>query len=387
MANKSRKAILGLPLKVIFNESGVSFFINNNKKLNRFTTADGTERYGILLKQFSPASLQQMMMIGYIARIEVTRSDFTSCRSDLMDLSKLITYGYLYKSFNEEVTKIVMESETIKTWNRNNPGSSIDHKTKVNDGATKQILDNSKSVINDTKKSILKGLTRRISQNNALQADEKNIFIFLSEKFLDNLPPFIWFLLVKFASSFEWDTVYVDIQTTLEQFLNKSRIAEYLALMHMELCLSAESRNMKKFVDEKYRGAVSYESLVYDPEKREKLIASMEESGEVISTAWKIGSRTDSSIGTEKKLEVVVYNKGAETIELRDKVNQKLHSSADDTSLSQFYQDSDNPTAAMGLNYLTYLLEECEAAGIRFSSRVNDMGEGRSYLVLALQFN
>jgi hypothetical protein len=386
MKSKPRKEILGLPIKVIFNESGVSFFINNNKKLNRFTTADGTERYGILLKQFSPASLQQMLMIGYVARIEVTRSDFASCRADLMDLSKLITYGYLYKSFNEEVTRILMESDTVVNWNRNNPGSSIDSKMRVNDSATKAILEKNKAVIDETKKTILKGLTRRISQSDSLQVDEKNIFIFLSEKFLDNLPHFIWFLLVKFSSSFEWDTVYVDMQTTLEKYLNKSRIAEYLALMHMELCLSAESRNMKSFVDEKYKGALSYESLVFDPVKREKLVATMEESGSVISTAWKIGSRTDSSIGTEKKLEVVVYNKGAETMELRDKMNKKLHSSAGGLSLSEFYQASDNPTAEMGLNYLSYLVEECEEAGIRFSSRVNDMGEGKSFLVLTLQF-
>ncbi|MBN2626283.1 MAG: hypothetical protein JXA95_06415 [Spirochaetales bacterium] len=387
MASKQRKAILGLPLKLIFNETGVSFFINNNKKLNRFTTADGAERYGVMLKQFSPASLQHMMMIGYIARIEVSRSDFSSCRSDLMDLSKLVTYGYLYKSFNEEVSRVIMESETIKSWNRNNPGNSIDNKTRVNEAATKAILENSKSVIEETKKAILKGVIRRISQNESLQADEKNIHIFLSEKFLDNLPPLIWFILVKFASSFEWDTVYMDMQNSLEKYLSKSRIAEYLALMHMELCLSAESRNMKNYVEEKYKGAVSYESLVYDPEKREKLVHAMEEQGELISTAWKIGSRTDSSIGTEKKLEVLVYNKGAETLALRDKINKKLHSSVKDTSLGEFYQASDNPTSEMGLNYLSYLVEECEEAGIRFSSRVNDMGEGRNFLVLTLQFS
>jgi hypothetical protein len=386
MATKKRKDVLALPVKVIFNETGVSFFINNNKKLNRFTTADGTERYGILLKQFSPASLQQMMMIGYVARIEVTRSDFTSCRSDLMDLSKLITYGYLYKSFNDEVTRIIMDSETIKTWNRNNPSSSIDHRTKINDGAVKKILDKSKPIIDEIKKTILKGLVRRISQNNSLQADEKNIYIFLSEKFMNNLPSLNWFLIIKFASSFEWDTVYEDIQKTLENYIGKSKIAEFLALMHMELCLSAESRNMKNYIDEEYKGAIAYESLIYDPLKREKLTRSMEEKGEVISTAWKIGSRTDSSIGTEKKLEVVVYNKGAETIAMREKINQKLHSTSGDLSLTDFYQTSDNPTAEMGLNYLSYLMEECEGAGIKFSSRVNDMGEGRSFLVLTLQF-
>lgn len=387
MASKKRKSILALPLKVIFNEAGVSFFINNNKKLNRFTTADGTERYGILLKQFSPSSLQQMMMIGYVARIEVSLSDFTASRSDLMDLSKLITYGYLYKSFNDEVSRIIMESETIKAWNRNNPGNSINPQMKINDGAVKQILDNSRNVTGDTKKTILKGLVRRISQNDSLQMDEKNIYIFLSEKFLDNLPPLLWFLLVKFSSSFEWDTVYGDIQDALDRHLKKSRIAEFLALMHMELCLSAESRNIKNFVNQEYGGAVSYESLVYDPEKRGRITGVMEERGDLISTAWKIGSRTDSSIGTEKKLEVVVYNKGAETIAMREKINEKLHSSSGDTSLSEFYLASDNPTAEMGLNYLSFLMEECEEAGIKFSSRVNDMGEGRSFLVLTLQFS
>lgn len=383
---KIRKNILGLPVKLIFNETGVSFFINNKKKLNRFTTADGTEQYGILLKQFTPTSIQQMMMIGYISRVEVTRSDFTSCRSDLMDLSKLITYGYLYKSFNEEVTRILLDSKTIKTWNRNNPGSSIDARTKINDTAIKTILEKSQTVIEDTKRFVLKGLMRRISQNDALQADEKNIHIFLSEKFMENLPPFIWFLMVKFASSFEWDTVYEDIQKTLENYLAKSRIAEYLALMHMELCLSEESRNMRNYVNDQFGGAVSYESLVFDPEKREKLISGMEESGELISTAWKLGSRVDSSIGTEKKLEVFIYNKGAETLIIREKINEKLHSNKNNMSLTDFYRNSENPGAEMGLNYLSYLVEACAEVDIKFTSRVNDMGEGKSFLVLTLQF-
>lgn len=386
MASK-KKPILDLPVKLIFTETGVSFFIRSNKKLNRFTMADNTEQYGISLAKFSPASLQNMMLIGYITKIEISRPEFMSKRSDLMDLAKLICFGFLYKQFDEEVLDLLIHSDTILEWNRNNPGSIIDKKTKVNEKVLAQVIEKNKQAINSIRRNLSRSVYDWINKNPKLQVDEKNIQIFLTDKFLNNLRPFSWFIMTKFSSSLEYDTVYEELKKKLVQYIQKSSIAEYLALMLMELCISAENINMKAFVKKKYKGAISYESLVFDPEKRAKLMHEMERDEANLSVAWRIGARNETSIGTSTKLEVSVYNKETEYDALRNKMNETI-SSDGGSSLSDFYQTSDVDNTEMGMNYLTYLMEECNKVGIHFTSRVNQIrgGEGMSFITLQLQF-
>ena len=97
MPEEKRKKILDLPMKIIFNEEGINFFIKSNKKLTKFKLADEAEQYGIFFDSFSPASVQKMLLINYISYMEITRPEFMSKRQDVMDLSKLITYGTLYR--------------------------------------------------------------------------------------------------------------------------------------------------------------------------------------------------------------------------------------------------------------------------------------------------
>ncbi|NNM66725.1 MAG: hypothetical protein HKM06_01805, partial [Spirochaetales bacterium] len=111
MATEKRKKILELPIKIIFNEEGINFFIKSNKKLNKFKLADDVEQYGIFFDSFSPASVQKMLLINYISSIEISRPEFVSKRQEVMDLSKLVTYGTLYRRFDDIVLTKVLDSE------------------------------------------------------------------------------------------------------------------------------------------------------------------------------------------------------------------------------------------------------------------------------------
>ncbi|MDE7141017.1 MAG: hypothetical protein K2O09_09750, partial [Treponemataceae bacterium] len=66
-----KKFTLNLPLKVILTETGTSHFLNANKKLLRFKLADNTEEYGISVRPFSPQSIQNMILVDYISKIEI----------------------------------------------------------------------------------------------------------------------------------------------------------------------------------------------------------------------------------------------------------------------------------------------------------------------------
>ena len=90
-----KKFILELPLKVVLTEDGASNFISHNKKLLRFRLADNVEEYGISLDKFSPQSIQSMILLDYISKIEISMSEFVSSRQEVMDLSKVIVYSLL----------------------------------------------------------------------------------------------------------------------------------------------------------------------------------------------------------------------------------------------------------------------------------------------------
>ena len=83
MVDTKKLSKFDLPLKIIFTEEGVNYFIRTGKKLKKFLLADNVEAYGIILNQFSPVFIQQMMLIGYISRVEVSRADFLSKRHEI----------------------------------------------------------------------------------------------------------------------------------------------------------------------------------------------------------------------------------------------------------------------------------------------------------------
>ena len=114
MSSGERKSVMNLPLKIILTQEGSSFFIRQNKKLLRFKLADNVEEYGISIDQFKPSSIQRLLLIDYISKIEISKSEFVSSRQEIMDLSKLIVYSVLYKQYDNYIFHQVLASDVIK---------------------------------------------------------------------------------------------------------------------------------------------------------------------------------------------------------------------------------------------------------------------------------
>ena len=131
MSSGDKKFIIELPLKVILTEDGASNFISNNKKLLRFKLADNVDEYGISLNKFSPQSVQSMILLDYISKIEISMSEFVSSRQEVMDLSKVVVYSLLYKQFDREVYNALIQCECVRKHNRQNPSHLIDEKTRM----------------------------------------------------------------------------------------------------------------------------------------------------------------------------------------------------------------------------------------------------------------
>jgi len=386
MSTHERKTVLELPLKVVMTEEGTTVFIRQNKKLTKFKLADNVEEYGLLLDKFVPASIQRLLLIDYISKIEVSRAEYVSCRQEVMDLSKLVVYGLLYRQYDANLFSRILASDAIKRWNRANPGGIIDDKTRFNEGVLQNFLRDHERSITEIRNEILGPVKALIARNSNLLPDEMNIQLFLSEKFLSNLRPIAWFILAKFRGADGYDALVREVRTSLSEYMEKSRIAEYVALMIIELAVNAENANLRKAAKNLYKAGTDSNAALFDPAVRKKVVDELARKGEFVYLSWKIGG-TSSSIGTQGKLQVTLYNREQAYRETKDSIDAKKSADLKKKTLLDFYREIPPGEAdtELGLYYLSYLNEACEKVGVKFESVVSQIKESDT-TVIALSF-
>lgn len=364
--------MLKLPLKVVLTQEGSTFFIKQKKKLLKFKLADNVEEYGIFLDEFTPATIQRLLLIDYISKIETSKPEFVSSRQETMDLSKLIVYSMLYRQYDAYIFNKILSSDVIKRWNRLNPANIIDEKTHINDNFLRNVLKKNEKLIYEAKQEILSPLYSFINKNTSLLPEEKNIQLLLSEKFMNNLRPFTWFIITKFKDADGFENILRTIRSSLTEYMDKAKIAEYISLMLMELVINAENTNLRKEVKNMYKGSVDPNTVMFDPNIRKKVIAELARKHEVVFVSWKLGGGS-TSIGTQGKLQIVVYNKDDQSESVRESINDKKNADLKKKSLIDFYREipEGNEDTSLGMYYLSYLSEACEKVNVRFESNAN----------------
>jgi hypothetical protein len=384
---QERKSVLDLPVKVVLTEEGTTFFIRKGKNLKKFRLADNVEEYGIILDSFTPASLQRMMLVDYISKVEISKSEFMSARQEIMDLSKLVVYSMLYRQYDSYIFTRVLSSDVIKKWNRLNPANIIDDRTKINDNFLQSVLKEKEKDLVGIKQEILAPMYSYISKNSSLLPEEKNVQLLLSEKFLTNLRSFTWFIIAKFKGADGYDQLLKDIRTSLAEYMEKSKIAEYVSLMIMELAMNAENSNLKREAKAIFRGAVDMNAVLFDPNIRRQVLESLEKRDELVYLSWKIGSR-NASIGTAGRLQITLFNKESEYQNMKVTFDEKKSADLKKKDLQDFYKELPNgeTNAELGLYYLSYLSEACEKVNVKFESLVNQM-PGSDLTVITLVLN
>ncbi|MBN2656629.1 MAG: hypothetical protein JXR86_06185 [Spirochaetales bacterium] len=346
--------------------------------------ADDTIQYGVSFSEVAPPAVQHMMLLGYIERIEIERVEFTSKRSELVDLTKILVYGNFYRQFDEEVSDAILHSSLVKTWNRNNPSNIIDEKTVVNESYIENLLQSG-----DVKKQILKEIASSIALNikrdDKLLNEEKRIKLFLIERFVDGIRPVCWFVLHRFRNENSYDDVIKDISAILELYLDRSTIGEYLSMVIMELLTSGENSNLKAYVNDVYKGQISQQKLMFDPETRKQLFSEMERKKLFLSLGWAIGNPNSTSIGTSNRLKILIYSKGQVFDNMKDMIDES-NTQQKGKNISDFYDQVGGMTTELGLNYINYLDDACKKVGIRFKPLVYQI-RNNSNSVICLDFH
>ena len=389
MASAEKKRLLNLPIKLVLTQEGSTFFIKQNKKLLRFTLAGNVEEYGISLDSFVPDNIQRLILANYISKIEISQSELVSLRQEIMDLSKLIVFSLLYRQYDMFIFKQILASPVIKKWNRLNPANIIDEKTHINQQYLAAILKKNEELIYKTKKEILAPLHAFISKEDLPPAD-KNMKLFISEKFLNNLRPFVWFIITKFKSAPNFDLIVRTIRTSLTEYIDKTKIAEYISLVLMELILSAENMNMRNEAKRLFPNIEDPQDALFDSKVRQLLIAELKRKEEKVFVSWKIGGGSTSSIGTQGKMQISLYNKAkANSSEaIKASINDMKKADINKNSLIDFYRalPEGSDICSLGMYYISYLIEQCESRNVHFESSANRAASDLTVVNLSFMF-
>ena len=386
MSAGEKKFMLDLPLKIVLTDAGASHFISRKQKLLRFKLAEGVEEYGIGLSHFSPASIQNMILVDYISKIEISMPEFVSHRQDVMDLSKIIVYSILYQQFDREIYDALIKCDCVRVHNRQNPRQLIDEQTRIPDVQLRKHLAIKDNVIQQCRQMILDPVWKGIMANTEYSPEEKNIYLLMTEKFLNRLSLMNWYIITLFYKKNGFDAMLSILRATLKEYMDKSKIPEYISLMIMELALNCENTNMRKEANILYKGIDNSETLVYDQEIRSKIIDQLIQKKELVFLSWKIGG-SSTAIGKRGSLNITLYNKADEFQEVKDDIESKMAANTSKTSIVDFYkQMEDDGDTGLGLYYMSYLDDACKKVGVKFESIVNQFSTS-DLTVINMKFN
>ena len=389
MSASGRKLLLELPLKVILTENGASNFISHKKRLLRFRLADNVDEYRISLNQFSPQSIQSMLLLDYISKIEISMPEFVSSRQEVMDLSKLVVYSLLYKQFDRDIYAALIQCTCVREHNRKHPANLIDEKTRIAEKQLRAVLSNPKmdAVIQEKRKEILEPVWKEIQENKDYSIEEKNIYMLMSEKFMNRMSLMNWYIITLFQKDDNFTQMISQIRNLLAQYMEKSKVAEYISVMVMELALNSENTNIRKEAKRMYPDVDDLDALVLDPEVRSKIVKALEAKHSLVFLSWKLGGGS-SSIGKQGRLQITLYNKNDDFQEIKDDIETKMTADTKKRTLIDFYRElpEGQEGTDLGLYYLSYLDDACKKVNVKFESLVNQFASN-DLTVINLIFN
>lgn len=387
MSAAQRKAILDLPLKVILTEDGVSDFISHKKKLTRFRLADNVDEHGVLLKQFSPKSIQTLLLLGYVSKMEMSLAEFVSRRQEVMDLSKIVVYSVLYKQFDKEVFTSMTQCECVRDYNRKYPSKMINERTKLPENVLRAQLAKKDAAINQTRTEILKPIWEGIQANKDYSIEEKNVFMLMSEKFLNRMSLMNWYIVMLFRDAENFADITASVRKGINSYMEKSKVAEYISVMIMELAINNENTNLKNKAKVMFPDEEDVNMLIMDPENRSKIVQELKKENTMVTVSWKLGGGS-TSIGKQNRLQITLYNKSDEKSTSKESLEDKIGADTKKKSLVDFYKEipEGEGGADLGMYYFSYLDEACKKVNIKFESIVNQFSQN-DLTVINLIFN
>lgn len=387
MRRDNKSSIIELPVHLTLTDEGEYFFNQRHRTTEYMKGHSQVDPGSLVLQTYSAKTLQRLVFAGYISRLEVSRSDFTSKRTEIMDLAKLIAYGVLFKEYSVKLAKALKEVPLVVQWNRKNPSRALNTHTIIQSTKSSEQVQQFEKVRSVFRQVIGEILGLHTSEVGALSQEEHELLQFKAENFLEQLNPVFWALLARESGTPTFVNTIRAFEDVVWSYLAKTNIADYLSLLVLELATLSEKSLMEKAVDTYLKGRVDLEHFMKNKGDRLKVLETMEAHNEKATISWRIQGRHGTVTDTNP-FQIIFFNRSVKADSVRREIENKKHLETQGKDLSEFYSDlPGGQEDELGMYYLTYLQEECRRQGTLFDSYVNHIEQhDLSFITLAMRF-
>jgi hypothetical protein len=376
MSASDPKPIL-LPVKFAFTEAGTTVMMRQKRKMSRLKMGDNTDDYGIVLDNALPIFVQGLITSDYVSKIEVSGVEPMESRSSIIELSKAIVYGVLFRNYASASQEQVLASESVKKWNHANPSLVIDEKTQSQQlGLIQTFMERHPEELSTLKKELIAPVYQEIENDTTIEAEDKTARQGLLNSYVSAMSHLSWFALLKFRKTPDYQLMLQRVRFSLKEFLGKTNIAEYTGLMLMELATNIINILITKEAKMLFRGQpVDTKKALNDAKIRMQVINSLRNKNNLLSFSWKLGGARMAK-GSRGRFQILLYDTETNFAEPRGNVDQTKATDASRSTLSEYYTNlhGSGNELDLGMFYLSFLDEACDKMGIKFESMVNQYG-------------
>lgn len=354
-----------IPTRLVLTDSGTSYFLLQKRRLQRIRMLDNSVEYGLQLQDYSAPVLQKLVCENMVRKLELPVADAVKQRQAVIDYTKLLVYGLLYRNSADRARSLVAGSELARKWNSAYPRSPLLPEGVFSSEATAsqvaKVLRAKAPAVKKLKAILVEQVrTQFFASDYAVSAqlnrDEREKINTTAQRFVDEIGPELWFLWLYFVNDPASQGVMASVAKMLAISLERASVADYLALMLMELMVRIRNEHGDQ-VQQDGQGTTTYlvTQLSYPASRR----ANRARIHLIIAT----------EAGRFHALKTDMDNVDA---------NQR-------STLEQFSKAASAGEADLGMYYMSFLQEACNRFGIHFESFAS--GDRRAGLVnLVLTF-
>ncbi|MCG8478374.1 MAG: hypothetical protein MI724_04700 [Spirochaetales bacterium] len=356
--------MVDLPGKYLLTESGIQYCARRQIPLRELRTRQGNRGSGIVWRRYDPENVKRFVAYELLDEIEIERTEFLTRRSAIMAVTRQTVIGMLEKRFRPELKQRIRESSAFELIKDRVAETSPVH--------MQDYLKKNERSIRVLRHSLLLEPVTEIRKDGDMREDERAERVDLIRKIIGAIDGETWFLLSVLPDARARQRLMRSIQELVLMYTNRFRIADYIALMLMELLEYAERTQILNFAErDQYIRTHPHElaSRLARPEFRDKLFQRAAASNSLLSLNYRFsGNPYNPQRGPQ--MQVTVTNKGLVGYESRRQIITKRDRNVRRVPLAHFYQ-TENPTqldTTLGTYYLSYVEQACSEVGLRFGA-------------------
>lgn len=383
MSTPRGSRFVNLEAKHALTKTGEQFFTRRRIPLHELRLADGRRVFGMHWDGFDPEHLKRLVAYGLIGEIELSRTEFISRRSAVMELTRGIVNGILEKRFRPELKEMIRESPVFAPLR--------DRVSRVSPEQMRRYVAKHSRRIRLHRKELAYRPIQSVKAETESSREQRKERVGHVRRIIRAIDSETWFLLSIVPRAEGRERLMSGIQDLVMSYTNRFRVVDYLALMLMELLQYAEQTQVWNFAERDPYVRTHPEELqerLENREFREKLFSRAEESGSYLTLSYRFHGNPYNP-KRAPRMEIVVTNRGLVGYESRRQILEKRSRSVRNVPLSEFYsvETPGNIDTTLGMHYLFYVEEACRKVGMSFDAellRDERSEETRSRIVLSM---